>query len=105
MDKNNPPHGLAAVYFITTMAFRYASYFPAPSWGYVKLLYRSPKSEEVYKFLIPIHAPEMTFSSPEGKAASYSTPSVALVFIDQIEEKLNFSFHFIAAAFSCFILL
>lgn len=82
MDESSLPHGLAAVDFITTMAFRYASNFPDPSWGYVKLLYRLPKLEEAYVSHIPVHAPEMTCSRSEGKAASYFTPSVASVSID-----------------------
>lgn len=41
----------------------------------------------------------MMFPNPEGKAASYSTPSVTSVLIDQIKAKLHFSFLFVAAAF------
>lgn len=58
----------------------------------------------MYVFHIPVHAPEITCSGSEGKAASCFTSSVASVPIGWIKAKLHFDFHFITSALSCFIL-
>lgn len=65
----------------------------------------TPNQRSLWVSIIPVCTIEMMFPNPEGKAASCSTLSVTSVLIDQIEAKINFSFHFFAAAFYCFIVI